>query len=228
MGRHPQQASLKGSQFHLQRLVNDPADPLGHLLKEQHVIASDEAITWLSPLADDDFAEYRDEAFVTRLGLHSARMDVPLAAFWSARGPQWDALARTSRRRILLVEAKAHRSELMSRCAATNSRSLAKIRRALEQTQAFCRADPAADWSQHHYQYANRLSHLYWLRQLNGVDAQLLFIYFIHDTSKTNLPSVERWQHEIAGVHRRLGLDSAPMPGFVHQLFVDVSTNPAT
>ncbi len=226
MGRHPQQPGTKGSQLHLQRLVNDPADPLGQMLREQEVLAPDETVTWLSPLASDDFAEYRDEAFIAHLGLHSARMDMPLANFWPGRGPQWDGLARTSRRRLLLIEGKSHRSELVSHCAARNARSLIKIQRALGQAKTFCRADSTADWSLRHYQYANRLAHLYWLRQLNGIDAHLVFTCFVHDATMRGPTSVAAWQAEIAAVHQRLGLTSDPMPGFVHHLFVDVAEAP--
>jgi len=226
MGRHPQQPGTKGSQLHLQRLVNDPADPLGRMLRERQVLAPHETVTWLSPLASDDFAEYRDEAFIARLGLHSARMDVPLAKFWPAHGPQWDALAQTSRRRFLLIEGKSHRSELVSHCAARNARSLTKIRRALQQAQAFCHGDSATDWSLRHYQVANRLAHLYWLRQLNGIDAHLVFAYFVNDAAMRGPTSAEAWQVEIARVHSRLGLTDDPMPGFVHHLFVDVTSAP--
>lgn len=226
MGRHPQQPGTKGSQRHLQQLVNDPADPLGHVLSQELALTPDESIKWLSPLAGDDFAEYRDEAFIARLGLHSGRMDFPLAAFWPNRGPQWDALARTSGRRVLLVEAKSHRSEIVSRCAARNSQSLARIQRALTQTQAFCRADPAANWSLSHYQLANRLAHLYWLRQLNGIDAHLIFVYFVNDQPMHGPASIAAWQTDIDMAYRRLGLSGEPMPGFVHNVFIDVSTIP--
>ena len=31
------------------------------------------------------------------------------------------------------------------------------------------------------YQYANRLAHLYSLRQMNDIDAYLVFVYFLND-----------------------------------------------
>lgn len=220
--RRRQSPATKGSQYHLQRLINDPADPLGDAFRQQHAIAPEEVITWLSPLANDDFAEYGDEAFLTHVGLHPERMEAPLKSFWPSRGPQWDALARTRSGQILLVEGKSHRSEMRSRCTATSPQSLATIQRALEQTSKFCRGDVTADWTAPYYQYANRLAFLYWLKLLNGVNAHLMFVYFVDDRPMRGPTSVEAWQAEIAAAHQRLGLPADPMPGFVHHVFYDV------
>lgn len=52
--------------------------------------------TWLSPLQDDDYAEYRDAEFLHRLGLDEL---VPsLKQFWPRSGPEWDALSKSERR----------------------------------------------------------------------------------------------------------------------------------
>src|SRR5258706_11485960 len=59
-------------------------------------------IDWLSPLAKDEYAEYRDAAFLKLLKLD--HLVGQLAGFWPLRGPQWDALARTDARHVVLVE----------------------------------------------------------------------------------------------------------------------------
>lgn len=69
-------------------------------------------IMWLSPLASDQFAEYRDDSFLERIG--KADLEPALKKFWPARGPQWDALGKTSKGDILLAEAKAHVAEMCS------------------------------------------------------------------------------------------------------------------
>jgi hypothetical protein len=57
----------------------------------------DEEIEWRSPLAEDDYAEYRDQCFLDRLGI---KPSIPLEFFWPSRGPQWDGLARTPSKKI--------------------------------------------------------------------------------------------------------------------------------
>ena len=44
-----------------------------------------------------------------------------------------------------------------------------------------------APWDAPFYQYANRLAHLYFLRQLNGLDATLLFLYFAQSGASTTV-----------------------------------------
>src|SRR5262245_44085249 len=70
---------------------------------------SAEKITWRSPVQEDDYAEYYDEAFLQRLGLNN--LLVPLKSFWPPSGPRWDGLARTESGKILLIEAKAYIEE---------------------------------------------------------------------------------------------------------------------
>ena len=45
---------------------------------------------------------------------------------------------------------------------------------------------PRTDWSHCFYQYANRLAHLYLLRESNGLDAFLVFVYFVDDRTVPN------------------------------------------
>lgn len=224
MARKTQLNRAKGSQFHLQQLVNHPADPLGSEIRRLIRLDAGETITWLSPIASDDFAEYQDDSFVTRLGIKGDNLTTPLNAFWPAGGPQWDALARTSKGRAILVEGKSRRSELTSACKASREESLARIQSALEQTRIYCRGDASSDWSSPHYQYSNRLAHLYWLRQLNGIDAHLVFVYFVNDPTINRPASAAAWEADIARVHSRLGLTSEPMPGAVHHLLIDAAS----
>ena len=45
------------------------------------------------------------------------------------------------------------------------------------------RVTSTTDWTKCFYQYANRLAHLYFLKELNGIDAALVFVYFTGDTT---------------------------------------------
>ncbi len=105
MPRHSQPRGTKGSLKWIQDLVNlHPA-----VLDE--AIESD-PVEWRSPLADDDYAEYRDQAFLDRLGV--TLLARPLQTFWPRSGPRWDALGLVLGQRVVLVEAKAHLPEVES------------------------------------------------------------------------------------------------------------------
>src|SRR5262245_60427391 len=119
MGRFKQAACAKGSQRWLQHLVNRAPS----LLDERIGLGP---IEWRSPLLDDDYAEYRDGAFLDRLNVTLAKR--PLSTFWPRGGPQWDALGRATSGEVVLVEAKAHLHELYSPAtAATADESVARI-----------------------------------------------------------------------------------------------------
>jgi hypothetical protein len=177
-------------------------------------------LDWLSPRAADDWAEYRDAAFLERIG----RPDLApkLRAFWPHRGPQWDALARAHEGdTIVLVEGKAHARELISSCAAKSDRSRAKIAAALDLARNAVGAAPTADWLNGYYQYANRLAHLYFLRR-EGVPAHLLSIYFCGD-SKVKGPATEaEWSAHLAQLRRHLGIAlDRTIPGLV-DVFISI------
>ena len=112
-------------------------------------------IEWLSPLREDDYAEYRDADFLKLIG-YSTLMPA-LADFWPRRGPQWDALARTDRGEVLIVEAKAHIPELFSSPSAASPESRAKIDVALKQTSLLLKAKTPASWGVHFYQLTTGL-----------------------------------------------------------------------
>ena len=170
MARIVQAPGRKGSQKWLQHLVaHAPVclQPPG--LAPLH---------WLSPLAEDDHAEYRDGDFLIRLGL--AHLVPGLAAFWPQGGPVWDGLARAGDQ-VVLVEAKSHLGEARSSpCAARAPASRQRIATAFAQVQAGLGAAAGADWMRQFYQYANRLAHLWWLHR-QGVQAHLMLLGFLGD-----------------------------------------------
>jgi hypothetical protein len=179
---------------------------------------------WKSPLRSDDWAEYRDRGFLESLGL--GRLAPKLADFWPARGPQWDALAGCSDGKVFVIEAKAHSAELVSSCKA-GDKSKAKIRRAFQVAKAYFGAKPDADWCKGFYQYANRLAHLYFLREIGGVNAHLGFVYFMNDTDMRGPASRDEWEKALKGVHKALGLQERWTHPAVHDLFIDVSNSGA-
>lgn len=170
-------------------------------------------ITWRSPLRQDEFAEYRDGDFLARLDL--SHLSTALADFWPARGPQWDALGLSASGPVL-VEAKAHIGEFRSPPSSASEASLRRIKAAFAQArQGLGCADQ--DWTQTYYQYANRLAHLWWLRQ-NGVEAWLLMVGFLGDRDMKGPGSAVLWREAYRAADMALGLppDHALTPYILH------------
>ncbi len=216
--------ALRGGQRWLQLVVNRCPGVLDETIAQAIGLKSGETIEWLSPLESDCFAEYRDCDFLERLCLDSLCQS--LEDFWPKGGPVWDGLAKTSQGRRLLIEAKANLPEFNSSPTGASGASLQQIRRALDKTRRFLKVRSDEDWTRCFYQYANRLAHLYFLRECKKVDAALVFVYFVGDTTVTGRDPVTRggWQAAIGLAHRHLGLPShAPwISENVFDVFIDV------
>ena len=204
--RVEQPPGRRGSLKWIQRLVESSPHALHDGLRREGALAADDALTWMSPLREDAFAEYRDGAFLDRIG-HSELAD-DLKRFWPQRGPQWDALAVDGRRSVYLFEAKAHTSEMASTCEAGDA-SRKKIKAACDNAKQLLGADQRADWLTGYYQYANRLAHLGFLRK-HKVQAWLIFLYFTGDAEMAGPASPAEWDLAIRAAHQALGLSNHP------------------
>lgn len=212
MGRIEQQAATRGSQYWLQTLVANSPSRLDSAIGLG-------ALEWLSPLVSDDLSEYRDSAFLARLGLSLGKRS--LDAFWPSGGPVWDGLARARDGACVLIEAKAHIPEMISSCSAKSPVSIEMIQSAFAQTQAAFDVDPGHDWCDGHYQYANRLAHAYLLNELNGVPTELVFVYFVGDRDMNGPMSRDEWLLAVREAHAHLGV-LGQLPRYVRDVFVDI------
>ena len=185
-----------------------------------------ETLTWPSPLESECFSEYQDAAFLEQLGIRPRRL--PLEDSWPKRGPVWEGLARTSCGRYLLIEAKANNQEFHSSPTASSEGSLTKIREALNRTKEFLKVRSETDLSECFYQYANRLAHLHLLRESTKVNALMVFVYFVSDTTVPGSEPITRegWQTEIEFAHRCLGMqaDCQWLARNVADVFIDVES----
>lgn len=221
MSRVRQISSAKGSLKRMQELVNDYPD----LLREAVYKRMKEKkfpIQWVSPLRDDDFAEYRDGDFLRVLKIENIKE--PLEEFWPKGGPQWDGLGRSDDGRVFLIEGKANLPEVISPGThAKSPLSIALIKKSLEKTKTFMGCGDGVDWSRKYYQYTNRLAHLYYLRELNDIDAYLVFIYFVDDKSVNGPAEEEGWHKGIESMEEHLGLrDGHPLKEYILDVFIDV------
>lgn len=217
--RVPQPSGSKGSLKWIQGLINSCPSVLNENLSSQLNLEPG-AIDWLSPLETDEYAEYSDDDFLARLGL--GEFKERLGDFWPRRGPQWDALGRyKENKRYFLVEAKANIPEIISTTQAKSERSITLIRNSLHQVQDHLNCKASLNWEAGFYQYANRIAHLYFLREVCKVDALLVFLYFVDD--HTHIPtSTREWDGAIGLQKRLMGLKNHKLQRFVIDVFIDV------
>lgn len=218
MDRYPQPSDGHGSLQDIQVLVNRFPDVFTHKIKEKIVIKSNR-IDWVSPLKDDDYSEYRDNGFIERLVIQNLKL--PVSAFWPKRGPQWDALGKGDEE-YFLVEAKANIDEIVSPETKATGKSLEMIQKSLGDLKKYLNVNNKIDWSGTFYQYTNRLAHLYFLRALNKLPVNLIFVYFIGDDSVSGPKSVEEWSVALTVMKKYLGLGTHKLAKYTAEVFVDV------
>lgn len=193
--RVKQSVGARGSLKWIQRAVNEQWPSLNRPITD---CTGNGTITWLSPLVTDEFAEYRDSAFLELIG--QSQLVAPLKTQWPSRGPQWDALGKTSRGDVLLVEAKAHIAEMCSPGTSASSDSRMLIEATLAEVAQQLGASPArAPWADHFYQLANRLAHLHFLRK-HEVPSWLVLVNFLGDDEMRGPTSRDAWEaaYEVA------------------------------
>jgi hypothetical protein len=211
-----QRAGERGSLRWIQRAINQSASrDLDDLILP--MLGGAASISWLSPLANDDFAEYRDAAFLNVIGV--MRLAGSLAEFWPAGGPQWDALGRSDQGDVLLVEAKAHVGELCSPGSQASPVSRRRIQTALDRVGSDLRARPRAPWIDVFYQLANRIAHLHFLRK-NGEKAWLVLVNFIGDFEMMGPRTVAEWEAAYQVVWHVMGLEKRhPLSRYVVHVY---------
>lgn len=203
--------AIAGSQLQLQLYVNNQPEVLAAAIIAARPQLADRAphIEWRSPLSNERYAEYRDSAFLNALGLDEHA--VALADFWPAGGPRWDALARiefgAGGPGVLLVEGKAHPQEVLGSGCGASGRSLEQIASRLETLKDRLAVERAFDWLGPHYQSANRLAHLFFLRD-RGIEAWLANVYFVDDWYGGT--GRDAWQLALTQQKREFGLAEAP------------------
>jgi hypothetical protein len=213
--------ATKGSQKWIQILVNQETDYLNNQIKTSLSLPTNEEIRWTSPLAIDNYIEYKDKGFLDALGILPLKSK--LADFWPTSGPRWDALAKSSSGKLFLVEAKSHITELISDFKGTNQASIQKINRSLNQTKKQLGAKENYDWTKNFYQYENRLAHIYFLRE-NGYEAWIVNVYFLNDLDMYGPETVDEWRGAIRLLHRCLGLKEHLLSKSLIELFVDLGS----
>ncbi len=202
----------KGSKFWMQAVVETPT-----LQKELNGRIGED-LQWISPLAGEAelFLEYElNHSYVRSFLGISKEEGEELFGFWAKRQPQWDGLAFSQDGTTLyLVEAKAHLSELESKCLAKNVESKILIEKSMKEVhdEYFPNGDFSA-WLDKYYQLANRLT---FLRKLNEKafgkikKVKLVLLNFVKDNSYIPTTNGEWEKHYGEVFHLMTGSVNAP------------------
>ena len=154
--------------------------------------------------------------------LSPGRQEIKLNEFWPTRGPQWDALAITTDKRILLIEAKANIPEIVSPPTSAGQKSKELIDKSLKETKDYLRIKNDIDWSGTFYQYTNRLAHLYFLRVKRDIPTYLINIYFIGDKSVNGPNTQGEWKAALQVLYSYLGLSRHKLSKYMADIFIEV------
>ncbi len=221
MARTIQVPDSHGSLRDLQCLINERSSAIAEEIGR--ITGQPINIDWMSPLMNDAYAEYSDNDFIDILRLNKT-LRFPLKNFWPSGGPHWDALG-ISDTGVILVEAKAHASELKSSCKATSSDSLMLINNSLKMVKSELGVSESADWLHPYYQYANRIAHLYYLRVINKIDARLVFLYFLNDRSVDGIDEISEWKQKIRQIKDCLGINHPHiLDKYIYEIFISCKT----
>jgi hypothetical protein len=208
-----------GSQKQIQFYVNEEPTLLNRAIED--AFGRQLGLRWVSPLKADHYEEYKDLQFLATLGM--SRYGQKLSAFWPKGGPRWDALARVESGAggVLLVEAKSHIPEMYAgECKATSSTSLQMIDASIELTKSWLGVDAAVKWRGRYqyyfsarmrtgclYQMANRIAHLYFFREVLGIDAWFVNLYFVDDPHSRTTQM--EWELGLAEAKKSMGIAAA-------------------
>lgn len=218
--------ALKGSKLRMQQVANNK----GLTEYFSHLLGENEPIRFLSPLASEDFKEYK-------LNQMKEFADITWGfgkEVWPDNQPQWDGIATSADGNTLyLIEAKSHIKEMTTKCTAEKD-SYAKIEKIVETGSNLIPHWDKQDlpkWMNGYYQLANRLLFLAMLRQqmdkLVFNEVKLVLLNFVNDTSMPNLLTEEyEWQNHYEIILREVfGTSNLELKKFgVDIVYLDVDS----
>lgn len=195
--------AIKGSKFWMQTIVNSS---MKLDLEKQIGLGP---ITWLSPLRAEAYKEYKlnEKDMLAQLGLTEQDL-----AFWPQNEPQWDAIGMAGDT-IVLVEAKAHVEEMVTKLNATSHESIARITKAMKEIFDIMNHlgnGNFESWVHKYYQLGNRLTFLQKLNQMPNKKAKLVLLNIVEDPTYKST-SKEEWEvHTKAVFNEITGSECTP------------------
>lgn len=136
-------------------------------------------------------------------------------------------MGRASTRRCLRSVAcrgESHIPEIVSPGTGAEGKRRTLLEKSLTELKTFLGVDPSISWSGKFYQYATRLAHLYFLREINRQDTYLAFVYFTGDADVEGPTTVAEWKAALTVAKGALGIPKRHrLSKYVADVFVDVS-----
>jgi hypothetical protein len=192
------------------------------------------SVSWLdvnfAPKKDWPDAELKGLEFIDDPGVKSEWRS------WWPHGAgihNWDAVGwwgQRAAKEIILVEAKANLAEIRSPCNAKPEGGRGRIEQSLTETAVALGVQSIDSWLTDHYQLANRLAAIHFLKG-HGYQPHLLLVYFVGDkgnTSRVTPQSPDEWAAPLAEQKKQMGLPvSHPLSECVKELFLHISERSA-
>ena len=227
--------ALRGSRLQIQIAVNARADELTGAVRRVFPELRERGaeIDWRLPRAPG-YEELRNDGFLRALDLD--RLAPDLRRFWPLRGPAWDAVGLvrfpSGPPGVVLADAANHPEEFYAAgLRATSQESREAVRAAIARTQRWLRVEATPErWIEPQrggrprtslFGTANRLAHLYFLREVAGVEAWLARVLFVDDTARV-ATSRFRWERALDQMEEELCLCRARVPWAGH-LYLEAS-----
>jgi hypothetical protein len=212
-------SATQGSRLYIQEYMLNSKEKLSEMILAASpsllsFIESKIKIEWKSPLIKPEkqnkgkFYEYRDDFLEVLLkGAILSDSKEKLRKFWPKNGPQWDGLAVVNgidgEKGLLLVEAKAHLSEINADLKADSQISIEMIKNSIAIAQNHYGIG-ASDWTKHYYQLGNRIAFLYFMNEVLHIPTWLVLVNFTEGDYKTT--GVEKWLEHYHKVYVQMGI----------------------
>lgn len=182
-------------------------------------------IEWISPIKAKNNREYRfdQDEFLAELCSRDINLKKEFLfknkldnknGFWpiDGGGGHWDAIG-VAENKLILVEAKAHENESITRNIKKNpsAKSLVNdeiINQSFEKIMSDFKIDKSKTigWLDKYYQIANRIAFWYFLNKLN-IKTELIFIYFTNDFTN-NCTSKDKYTKKYEKILQEMCLKS--------------------
>lgn len=211
---------LEGSLKQIRNLINQNPLVINHLIANESGDDSFFDINWKSPIFVDNYAGYSDSDYLERVGISDVKL--PLAEFLPLTGLLWNGLG-VADEKVIVLEAKSSVDELRGKCYSCDINAPKLIGSSLKSTQNYLQVDESNDWMGEYYDYTAKIANLYYLRELNGVDAYLTCVYFVGDGSEGMPSKISEWKENIVKRNCKLGLSKEhKLSNYILDVFVRV------
>ena len=218
-----------GSEFHLLRMLARHRKSFNSKILST-LGYSDKEIDWLDYKYDTK-QFIPDREFIGIEFLESSPNYQQLKDSWKRYWPSnknaqnWDAICKIDEEWIL-IEAKAHKGEIISDSSASE-KSKQFISARFDKIKAKYGITSKDDWNKTYYQKANRILFLDYLTE-NKIQAKLLFVYFKNGYKKggkqMGVTSITEWQNLLKEQDDYLGISNNRMiKDKIYNLIMDVN-----